>query len=886
MSEETRTESPSGVQPDEVGSGPAPAPVKRRGRPRKVPVEAPAGTASQAPVAVAPDDGSASGSAVVSAPSARKASAGGKSAAGTKRRSPAAAPSAPEGDGSPSSPVGEEAPRAKTRGRKPRAAASPETAAAPAAAGRPSTEGASAPAPAANPAANAAFEPTSAPAVGPVPSPAASSASGEGDRGVVPNPEAPLPEAPRRRRGRPPKSEVLARRAREEAAEAAARAEATAGDSAVNETAAPEPSLPGGAPSAASLPAEVTGEFSSTHAAAEAPFDEVPKTPASEPSVSAPPSADDAAPVAASEHEAQTSDQGSFIASGDGQRATRRRRRERRADFDSEKRGVPQQSDGPVQARPAGSEQQPYRSGQTAHGAQTQSSQPLRQQRRDRDRFGAQRSRDFRDGRQPQSGGPAQGGAPAPSYVGRQQRDARDQRAGLAQPQNGFGLQGQQGYKNGKRNGRSREAVVEPKVNREELEELKVSDLRSRATEIGIDPLGLKKSDLVEAVYAELMKKEGFFLFKGILDLGNDGSGSVRVKSYLPSEGDVSFGAGVVRANGLRRGDEVSGIAYARQNEKGPALYKILTVNGLPPEEMGGRPRFADLTPIFPSEPLRMEHGRDTTLGRCIDLLAPIGKGQRGLIVSPPKAGKTTVLKSIAESIAANNPEVHLICLLVDERPEEVTDMQRSIAGEVVASTFDMPCDNHIAVSELVIERAKRIVELGGDVVILLDSITRLARAYNLAQPASGRILSGGVDSTALYPPKRFLGAARNIEGGGSLTILASALVDTGSKMDEVIFEEFKGTGNMELRLDRDLADRRIFPAIDPITSGTRKEELLLNPDFAPFIWGIRRILAGMNSNERAMSSLIRSLKATNDNEEFLIRSAKKAQMQDANIEF
>ena len=271
-----------------------------------------------------------------------------------------------------------------------------------------------------------------------------------------------------------------------------------------------------------------------------------------------------------------------------------------------------------------------------------------------------------------------------------------------------------------------------------------------------------------------------------------------------------------------------------------------------------------------------MEHGKDSITGRAIDIVSPIGKGQRGLIVSPPKAGKTTILKKICQSISINNPEVHLICLLVDERPEEVTDMQRSIKGEVVASTFDMPADNHTRVAELVIERAKRIVELGGDVVVVLDSITRLARAYNLAAPASGRILSGGVDSAALYPPKRFLGAARNIENGGSLTILASALIDTGSKMDEVIFEEFKGTGNMELKLDRDLADRRIFPAIDPVASGTRNEDLLVDEQMRPFVFGLRRIFAGMNNTERAAASFIKGLKGTNTNQEFLVRSAKK----------
>ena len=338
----------------------------------------------------------------------------------------------------------------------------------------------------------------------------------------------------------------------------------------------------------------------------------------------------------------------------------------------------------------------------------------------------------------------------------------------------------------------------------------------------------------------------------------------------------------------LFRSDLIAGQSRpVRENEKYPALHRIDSVNGRPLAESFGRPKFSDLTPIYPDQRLKMEHGKNTITARTIDLVAPIGKGQRGLIVSPPKAGKTTILKDIAAAISANDPDVHLMCLLVDERPEEVTDMQRSIKGEVISSTFDMPCENHIAVAELVIERAKRLVELGADVVILLDSITRLARAYNLAQPASGRILSGGVDSTALYPPKRFLGAARNIEFGGSLTILASALIDTGSKMDEVIFEEFKGTGNMELRLDRALADRRIFPAIDPVASGTRKEELLLDPQSAPLIWGVRRILANMNNTERCMDMLIKSLKQTDDNQDFLIRMAKKAQTANGgNLEF
>ncbi|BAK45092.1 transcription termination factor Rho [Eggerthella sp. YY7918] len=420
---------------------------------------------------------------------------------------------------------------------------------------------------------------------------------------------------------------------------------------------------------------------------------------------------------------------------------------------------------------------------------------------------------------------------------------------------------------------------IQPSVSREELAKLKVADLRAKAAELGVDVTGLKKAELVEAVFDASVKAEGFVEASGILDILADGYGFLRTQGYLPSEGDCYVGLSTIRRNGLRKGDLVTGQTRpARENEKYAAIQKVTAINGTPIEECGARVRFGDLTPVYPDECLVMEHGKNTITARVIDLVSPIGKGQRGLIVSPPKAGKTTILKDIAAAISANNPEVHLMCLLVDERPEEVTDMERSIKGEVISSTFDMPTENHIAVAELVIERAKRLVECGKDVVILLDSLTRLARAYNLAQPASGRILSGGVDSTALYPPKRFLGAARNIEGGGSLTILASALIDTGSKMDEVIFEEFKGTGNMELKLDRTLSDRRVFPAIDPVASGTRKEDLLLDPQEAPLIWAVRRILANMNSTERAMDMLIKSLKQTDTNQEFLLRTAKKAQ--------
>lgn len=427
------------------------------------------------------------------------------------------------------------------------------------------------------------------------------------------------------------------------------------------------------------------------------------------------------------------------------------------------------------------------------------------------------------------------------------------------------------------RNKERNAAPTEPTLSREELAAMKVAELREKAKEFEIETTGKKKAELVEEIYATAAKAEGFRDIKGILQIRPDSSGIIHAHGYMKSHEDAFVPAYLIRSARLRTGDVIEGsLRPSRGGDKRAGLAKITTVNGMDPEQIRNRPKFGDLTPVYPNEPLRMEHGKDSITGRAIDIVSPIGKGQRGLIVSPPKAGKTTILKKICQSISINNPEVHLICLLVDERPEEVTDMQRSIKGEVVASTFDMPADNHTRVAELVIERAKRIVELGGDVVVVLDSITRLARAYNLAAPASGRILSGGVDSAALYPPKRFLGAARNIENGGSLTILASALIDTGSKMDEVIFEEFKGTGNMELKLDRDLADRRIFPAIDPVASGTRNEDLLVDEQMRPFVFGLRRILAGMNNTERAAASFIKGLKGTNTNQEFLVRSAKK----------
>ena len=367
---------------------------------------------------------------------------------------------------------------------------------------------------------------------------------------------------------------------------------------------------------------------------------------------------------------------------------------------------------------------------------------------------------------------------------------------------------------------------------------------------------------------------------QGILDILPEGYGFLRVTGYLPGDKDVYVAANLIRKARLRKGDIIEGpIRPARAQEKFPALVRPVKVNGVEPDEAAERPKFAKLTPLFPDQRLRLEvDGHpDLMMARIIDLIAPIGKGQRGLIVSPPKAGKTTVLKDIAASIAANNPECHLMVVLVDERPEEVTDMQRSVKGEVIYSTFDRPAEEHTQVSELAIERAKRLVESGTDVVILLDSITRLARAHNLATPASGRILSGGVDSTALYPPKRFFGAARNIEEGGSLTIIGTALVETGSRMDEVIFEEFKGTGNMELRLDRKLADKRIYPAIDIESSGTRREELLFERAELQEVWKLRRVLLALESGA-ALELLIDRLKSTKSNAEFLISVAKSGQ--------
>jgi transcription termination factor Rho len=377
----------------------------------------------------------------------------------------------------------------------------------------------------------------------------------------------------------------------------------------------------------------------------------------------------------------------------------------------------------------------------------------------------------------------------------------------------------------------------------------------------------------------EYIPEEDLETREGLLDILPEGYGFLRVTGYLSGDKDVYVSANQVRKFRLRKGDIVSGpIRPPRSKEKFPAVVRIDKVNGMTADEAMRRPKFESLTPLFPDERLRLEiDGRPNgILTRIVDLIAPIGKGQRGLIVSPPKAGKTTVLQEIAQAITTNNPECYLMVVLVDERPEEVTDMQRSVKGEVIYSTFDRPAEEHTQVSELALERAKRLVEMGTDVVILLDSITRLARAHNLATPASGRILSGGVDSQALYPPKRFFGAARNIEEGGSLTILGTALVETGSKMDEVIFEEFKGTGNMELRLDRKLADKRIYPAIDIEASGTRKEELLFDDKELAQVWKLRRVLLALEPGA-ALELLIDRLKTTKSNPDFLAEVAKSS---------
>ncbi|MER5530247.1 transcription termination factor Rho [Streptomyces sp. NPDC002677] len=391
------------------------------------------------------------------------------------------------------------------------------------------------------------------------------------------------------------------------------------------------------------------------------------------------------------------------------------------------------------------------------------------------------------------------------------------------------------------------------------------------------DRRGRRGRDEIGGAEPQLTDDDVLIPVAGILDI-LDNYAFIRTSGYLPGPNDVYVSLAQVRKSGLRKGDHVTGAVRqpkeGERREKFNALVRLDSVNGMAPEQGRGRPEFNKLTPLYPQDRLRLETDPGVLTTRIIDLVAPIGKGQRGLIVAPPKTGKTMIMQAIANAITHNNPECHLMVVLVDERPEEVTDMQRSVKGEVISSTFDRPAEDHTTVAELAIERAKRLVELGHDVVVLLDSITRLGRAYNLAAPASGRILSGGVDSTALYPPKRFFGAARNIEDGGSLTILATALVDTGSRMDEVIFEEFKGTGNAELKLDRKLADKRIFPAVDVDASGTRKEEILLAPDELAIVWKLRRVLHALDQ-QQAVELLLDKMKQTKSNAEFLMQIQK-----------
>jgi transcription termination factor Rho len=385
-----------------------------------------------------------------------------------------------------------------------------------------------------------------------------------------------------------------------------------------------------------------------------------------------------------------------------------------------------------------------------------------------------------------------------------------------------------------------------------ELEAKTLQELQEMARELQIENYSkFRKRELIFELLKVLAIKEGLIFSQGILEILADGFGFLRVENYSPGPEDIYVSASQIRRFNLRTGDLISGqVRPPKDNEKYFALLRVQAVNLCDPDSLRIRNHFEELTPIYPNERIRLETTAKETAMRLVDIMAPIGKGQRGMIVAPPKAGKTTLLKKIAKSITTNHPEVTLIVLLIDERPEEVTDMSRSVSGEVVSSTFDLPAENHVRVAELVLERAKRMVEVGRNVVVLLDSITRLARAYNLVEPPSGRTLSGGVDPSALHKPKRFFGAARKIEEGGSLTIMATALVETGSRMDEVIFEEFKGTGNMELHLDRKLADRRIFPAINIIKSGTRKEELLLIPEELECTWVLRKVLGSLGPAE------------------------------------
>ncbi|MGW0770930.1 transcription termination factor Rho [Streptomyces sp. NPDC002676] len=471
---------------------------------------------------------------------------------------------------------------------------------------------------------------------------------------------------------------------------------------------------------------------------------------------------------------------------------------------------------------------------------------------------------------EPKAETPAQPQGEAGDGEGRGRRDRRERgrdrdRRGKGEEQQGQG--GQQRQQQGQQGGRQ---------DRQQDEDDFEGGRRGRRGRYR-DRRGRRGRDEMGAAEPQLAEDDVLIPVAGILDI-LDNYAFIRTSGYLPGPNDVYVSLAQVRKNGLRKGDHITGAVRqpkeGERREKFNALVRLDSVNGMAPEHGRGRPEFNKLTPLYPQDRLRLETDPGVLTTRIIDLVSPIGKGQRGLIVAPPKTGKTMIMQAIANAITHNNPECHLMVVLVDERPEEVTDMQRSVKGEVISSTFDRPAEDHTTVAELAIERAKRLVELGHDVVVLLDSITRLGRAYNLAAPASGRILSGGVDSTALYPPKRFFGAARNIEDGGSLTILATALVDTGSRMDEVIFEEFKGTGNMELKLDRKLADKRIFPAVDVDASGTRKEEILLGNEELAVVWKLRRVLHALDQ-QQAIELLLDKMKQTKSNGEFLMQIQK-----------
>lgn len=404
-----------------------------------------------------------------------------------------------------------------------------------------------------------------------------------------------------------------------------------------------------------------------------------------------------------------------------------------------------------------------------------------------------------------------------------------------------------------------------------QLEALTLSELRDLAREFDITGYSrLKKTDLVFRLLKYKAEQQGYIFGGGVLDVVQDGIGFLRTENLLPSNDDIYVSQSQIRRFGMRTGDMVIGqVRPPKETEKYYGLLRVEAVNGLDPEQAKLRPEFEQLVPVFPDEQIKLEYEKETLSTRLLDLIAPIGRGQRGLIVSPPKAGKTTILKEVANGMSANYTDLHLMVVLIGERPEEVTDMDRSVEAEVVASTFDDPVQDHVRVAEMALERAKRLVEGGKDVVILLDSVTRLARAYNLTVSASGRTLSGGIDPAALYPPKRFFGAARNIEEGGSLTIISTALVDTGSRMDDVIYEEFKGTGNMEVHLNRRLAERRLFPAIDIERSGTRREELLLDPDTLQRVWTLRRMVSAIG-NVEGLEAVVDRMRKTKTNEDFL----------------